>query len=48
MSVPELEKIMEEEREEFVRLYHTAPHELTRRDEKRLDYFADKIDFERV
>lgn len=41
----ELEKLAEDEREEFIKLHCTPPHELGAKELERLEYFASQIDF---
>ncbi|MEK6863738.1 MAG: hypothetical protein AABX27_00425 [Nanoarchaeota archaeon] len=47
MAVPELEKLAENERAEFVRLYHTAPDEWTDQETVKWDDLMSRIDVER-
>lgn len=47
MAVAELEKLAEDERPEFLRLYHTPFYELTLEDQERLQGFTSRIDFQR-
>jgi hypothetical protein len=47
MAIPELEKLAENERNEFDRLYHMRPFEMTSEQKDRWKYFITKIDAEK-
>ncbi len=47
MTIPELEKLAEQERGEFVKLWHLAPHEFSSQQKIRFDYLSSKIDTQR-